>query len=71
MDGLVEIFSACWPMYDAMPAFFKDAMLKSYESVGWDLGSSTFDGEDVEFPDFEILAEQLNELIENSDYVKL
>ena len=68
VDGLVEIFSACWPMYDAMPAFFKDAMLKSYESVGWDLGSSTFDGEDVEFPDFEILAEQLNELIENSDY---
>ena len=68
VDGLVEIFSACWPMYDAMPAFFKDAMLKSYESVGWDLGSSTFDGEDVEFPDFEILAEQLNDLIENSDY---
>ncbi|SNU04646.1 DNA helicase HerA, contains HAS-barrel and ATPase domains [Lachnospiraceae bacterium] len=68
VDGLVEIFSACWPMYDAMPAFFKDAMLKSYESVGWDLGSSTFDGEDVEFPDFEILAEQLNELIEGSDY---
>ena len=68
VDGLVEIFSACWPMYDAMPAFFKDAMLKSYESVGWDLGSSTFDGEDVEFPDFEILADELNELIENSDY---
>lgn len=68
VDGLVEIFSACWPMYDAMPSFFKDAMLKSYEAVGWDLGSSTFDGDEVEFPDFEILAEQLNDLIENSDY---
>lgn len=68
VDGLVEIFSACWPMYDAMPAFFKDAMLKSYEAVGWDLGSSTFDGEELEYPDFELLAEQLNELIENSDY---
>lgn len=68
VDGLVEIFSVCWPMYDAMPAFFKDAILKSYESVGWDLGSSTFEGEEVEYPDFEILAEQLNELIENSDY---
>ena len=68
VDGLVEIFSACWPMYDAMPSFFKDAMLKSYEYVGWDLGSSTFDGDELDYPDFEILAEQLDELIENSDY---
>lgn len=68
VDGLVEIFSVCWPMYDAMPAFFKDAILKSYEEVGWDLGSSTFDGDELEYPDFEILAEQLNELIERSDY---
>lgn len=68
VDGLVEIFSACWPMYDAMPAFFKEAILKSYEIVGWDLGSSLFDGDEPEYPDFEILAEQLNELIEKSDY---
>lgn len=68
VDGLVEIFSVCWPMYDAMPAFFKDAVLKSYESVGWDLGSSTFEGDEIEYPDFEILTEQLNELIEGSDY---
>ena len=68
VDGLVEIFSVCWPMYDAMPAFFKDAILRSYEAVGWDLGSSTFEGKHLEYPDFEILAEQLNELIEQSDY---
>lgn len=68
IDGLVEIFSACWPMYDAMPAFFKDAILKSYEAVGWDLGSSTFEGDEPEYPDFEILSEQLDELIGNSDY---
>lgn len=68
IDGLVEIFSVCWPMYDAMPAFFKDAILKSYEAVGWDLGSSTFEGSTPEYPDFEVLAEQLTELIENSDY---
>ena len=55
-------------MYDAMPAFFKDAILKSYEVVGWDLGSSTFEGEDVAYPDFEVLAEQLDKLITNSDY---
>ena len=68
VDGLVEIFSVCWPMYDAMPAFFKDAILRSYEYVGWDLGSSQFEGDELEYPDFEILAEQLNELINNSDY---
>lgn len=68
VDGLVEIFSVCWPMYDAMPAFFKDAILKSYEAVGWDLGSSTFDGKKVEYPDFEVLAEQLDQLIDQSDY---
>lgn len=68
VDGLVEIFSVCWPMYDAMPAFFKDAILKSYERIGWDLGSSTFEGEDTEYPDFEILAEELEQLIANTDY---
>lgn len=68
VDGLVEIFSVCWPMYDAMPAFFKDAILNSYEAVGWDLGSSTFEGREPEYPDFEILVDQLNELIEGSDY---
>ena len=68
IDGLVEIFSACWPMYDAMPAFFKEAILKAYEVIGWDLGSSTFEGDEVEYPDFEILAEQLEKLIEDSDY---
>lgn len=68
IDGLVEIFGVCWPMYDAMPAFFKDAILKSYEAVGWDLGSSTFEGEELEYPDFEVLAEQLDDLIGNSDY---
>lgn len=68
IDGLVEIFNVCWPMYDAMPAFFKDAILRAYEAVGWDLGSSTFEGESTVYPDFEILAEQLDKLITNSDY---
>lgn len=68
VDGLVEIFSVCWPMYDAMPAFFKDAILKSYESVGWDLGSSTFEGDELAYPDFETVADQLVKLIGESSY---
>ncbi|MCM0599156.1 ATP-binding protein [Periweissella fabalis] len=68
VDGLVEIFSVCWPMYDAMPAFFKNAILKAYEEVGWDLGSSTFEGAGVQYPDFDILAEQLEILINETNY---
>lgn len=68
IDGLVEIFSVCWPMYDAMPAFFKEGILRSYEAVGWDLGSSTFEGDEPEYPDFETLADELERLIGESDY---
>lgn len=68
VDGLVEIFNVCWPMYDAMSAFLKDAILRSYETMGWDLGASAFEGEEIRYPDFEILMEQLNELIDQSDY---
>lgn len=68
VDGLIEIFSACWPMYDAMPAFFKSAVLAAYEKCGWDLASSSFEGKEVEYPDFEMLAEQLDELIGESEY---
>lgn len=68
VDGLVEIFSVCWPMYDAMPAFFKEAILKSYEKIGWDLGSSTYEEDEIEYPDFQILAEELEKLIDNTEY---
>ena len=42
--------------------------MKSYEKTGWDLGSSTFEGDEVEYPDFEILAEELERLIDDTDY---
>ncbi|MGL4952772.1 MAG: ATP-binding protein, partial [Culicoidibacterales bacterium] len=68
VDGLVEIFSVCWPMYDAMPAFFKDAILQSYEAVGWDLGSSSYLGSEIIYPNFELLVEQLEKLIQETQY---
>ncbi|CAM3112526.1 DUF87 domain-containing protein [Lactococcus hircilactis] len=68
IDGLVEIFSACWPMYDAMPAFFKNAMTNAYQTVGWDLGTSTFEGEIPEYPDFSLLEEELEMLVQQSAY---
>jgi hypothetical protein len=68
VDGLVEIFSACWPMYDAMPAFFKAAILRAYEKAGWDLGASVFEGPVKTYPDFRMLAETLEALIAETDY---
>ena len=68
VDGLLEVFGVCWPMYDGMRAFLKDAILRAYEVVGWDLGSSTFNGRHLEFPDFDVLTEQLDALIEESGY---
>lgn len=69
IDGLVELFSACWTMYDAMPALFKKAILRSYETIGWDLCASVFvEGEEIKYPDFQILVKQLKALIEESEY---
>lgn len=68
IDGLVELFSVCWPMYDAMPAFFKKAILMAYEAVGWDLVSSTYEGDEVTYPSFETLVTQLQILIGQADY---
>lgn len=68
IDGLVEIFSVCWPMYDSMPAFLKNAIVKSYEIVGWDLVSSVFVEEEKIYPDFDILAKQLEIMIDETDY---
>ena len=68
IDGLVEIFSACWTMQAAMPALFKKAILRSYEKIGWDLCASVFEGEGKKYPDFRILVDQLKALIEESEY---
>lgn len=40
IDRLLEIFNACWPMYAAMPAVLKAAVVKSYENVGWNVNNS-------------------------------
>lgn len=68
IDGLVEIFSACWTMYDAMPALLKKAILRSYEEIGWDLCSSVFERGRIKYPNFQMLVDSLIDLIEESGY---
>lgn len=70
IDRLTEIFNVCWPMYSAMPAVLKKAMLDAYESCGWDLRSSVnrlSQGEDV-YPSFLDLFLSLEKVITESAY---
>jgi hypothetical protein len=68
IDRLIEIFNVCWPMYAAMPAVLKDALLSSYSSCGWDLTTSTNAISETLFPNFRDLLEQLVKVINNSAY---
>lgn len=68
IDRLVEIFNVCWPMYAAMPAVLKEAMLKSYEDCGWDLDSSENKYSECLFPNFADLLNNLVIVINDSAY---
>lgn len=68
VDRLVEIFNVCWPMYAAMPAVLKEALLKAYEDCGWDFSSSENIYNEELFPTFLDLQEELIRVIEHSAY---
>ena len=69
MDRLIEIFSACWPLYSAMPAILKSAVERSYLSVGWDLRNSIRIPKDSrKFPTFRDLLRELPTVISESEY---
>nr|WP_019367515.1 ATP-binding protein [Pseudomonas luteola] len=68
VDRLVEIFNVCWPMYAAMPAVLKDAILQAYQRCGWDLESSRNYYSEELFPTFVDLLETLQDVIEASAY---
>lgn len=68
IDRLTEIFNVCWPMYAAMPAVLKEAMLNAYEDCGWDLYSSKNEFSEELFPTFADLLNELRLVILNSAY---
>lgn len=68
IDRLVEIFNVCWPMYAAMPAVLKDALLQAYENCGWDLSESKNRYSDDLFPTFTDLLNELVAVIQSSAY---
>ncbi len=42
IERLLEIFSACWPLYAAMPAVLKETFERVYIEHGWDLQQSIY-----------------------------
>ncbi|MGN9460792.1 ATP-binding protein [Pseudomonas syringae pv. aptata] len=68
VDRLVEIFNVCWPMYAAMPAVLKEAILQAYQQCGWDLDQSINRYSDALFPTFSDLLGTLQSVIEASAY---
>lgn len=67
IDRLLDVFNVCWPMYAAMPAVLKDAIIKAYENCGWNLITSTNEKGDI-FPTFVDICEEIDSIINSSDY---
>jgi hypothetical protein len=68
IDRLVEIMNVCWPMYAAMPAILKNAVIKSYEKCGWDLINSCIPTGEKTYPNFADILNNIHEILENSAF---
>lgn len=68
IDRLVEIMNVCWPMYAAMPAILKNAVIKSYEKCGWDMTNSTISSKRKVFPSFADVLVNINEILKSSAF---
>lgn len=69
IDRLIEIFNVCWPMYAAMPAILKEAIIHCYTACGWNLDSSThLEGNFELYPTFKDLLNSLEIVINQTAY---
>lgn len=70
IEQLLQIFNASWPLYAAMPAILKEAVVNAYVKCGWDIQNSIWiEGIcDHKYPVFKDVMETLPEIINTSDY---
>lgn len=66
IDRLLDIFNVCWPMYAAMPAILKEAIVRAYHDCGWDLVKST--AKYNLYPTFKDVLEELRSLMNDTEY---
>lgn len=67
IDRILEVFNVCWPMYAAMPAVLKEAIIRAYENVGWDMARSV-NPLGGYYPTFVDVCKEVDAYIEASDY---
>ncbi len=69
LDRLIEIFSACWPLYAAMPAVLKASFERAYIRHGWDLNHSTYcDMGNGKYPTFKDVVETLPGILNETEF---
>jgi hypothetical protein len=69
LDRLIEIFSACWPLYAAMPALLKASFERAYINHGWDLNHSIHINKgNGKYPSFNDIVRILPVLLEESEF---
>lgn len=70
IEQLQQIFSAAWPLYAAMPAILKKAIVNAYISCGWDIQNSIWlEGiSERKYPTFGDIMKTLPEIINSSEY---
>ena len=70
VEQLLQIFNASWPLYAAMPAILKQAVVDSYTRCGWDVQNSIWIPgiSDHKYPVFADVLELLPDIINTSDY---
>ena len=70
IEQVLQIFSAAWPLYAAMPAILKEAVVNAYIKCGWDIQNSIWiEGIcDHKYPVFADVLETLPDIINTSDY---
>lgn len=70
IEQVMQIFNASWPLYAAMPAILKEAVVKAYVKCGWDVQNSIWIRGvcDHKYPVFEDVLDVLPGIINTSDY---
>lgn len=68
IDKICAIFNVCWPMEAAMPSILKQAVVRAYQKAGWNLKTSRNRHNCFIFPSFIDVMEQINEILDSSDY---
>lgn len=70
IEQLLQIFNASWPLYAAMPAILKEAVVSAYVKCGWDVQNSLWIKgiSDHKYPVFADVMEILPDIINTSDY---